>query len=235
MPRCKLCNKPYRTKGSLRRHYYDNHDGRNERVIRIECPLEGCAASFETRTGFNYHCKKHAEAWEHQRQSSPSGRTCLSMDLAREIGKFTNDKEDEEEFNHSSDLFSSLDKSWVEDDMLAQAPLHNRKALMESTLDSDVDFARARLAAFAESFTPANDVALNEYFSSLWKQCPTSRPSSRYAPTVSPPSTPEDILVHDLEHSCLETMLHQVRDRLNVSTDPELEAIYRILFQDDLD
>ncbi|KAF9293235.1 hypothetical protein BGZ74_011798 [Mortierella antarctica] len=244
MPRCKLCHKLYRSEGSLKSHYYDSHDGKSERVTRIECPLEGCTASFEGRAAFSYHCKRHAEKWEHQPQSTPSGWSRLSLDLARELEmfdcersdiEFTHD-ENEEEFHHPSDLFSTLDESKVQDDMLAQAPLHDRKVLKESTLDSDVDFMRARLATFAESYTPTNDVALNEYFSSLWERsCSTSWLSSRGAPTVSPPLMPEDILVQDQEHPSLESVLHKVRDDLSMVTDPELEAIYRILFQKDLD
>ncbi|KAG0085109.1 hypothetical protein BGZ93_010886 [Podila epicladia] len=244
MPHCKLCHKLYRSKSSLKSHYYDSHDGKSERVTNVECPLEGCTASFESRTGFSYHCKRHAEEWEHQRQSAPSEWSRLSLDLARELEifdcqfldiEFTHD-ENEEELHHPSYLFSTLGESKVQDNMLAQAPLHDKKAMMESTLDSDVDFMRARLATFAESYTPTNDVALNEYFSSLWERsCSTIWLSSRVAPTVSPRLMPEDILEQDQEHRSVEAMLHEVRERLRVAIDPDLEAIYRILFQEYLD
>ncbi|KAF9320068.1 hypothetical protein BG003_007239 [Podila horticola] len=251
MPRCKLCKKYFRNKGSLKGHYYDNHDGRNERITRIKCPLEGCTATFETRSGFHYHCKRYAEAWEHQRQSAPSGRTRLSLDLARELEHFGCEPFDielshhrEEKSDKPSDLFSTMDESEVQDDMLAQPPLHGRKASAESTLD-DVDFVRARLAEFAESFTPTDNNTLDKYFASLWKRSPTSRSSSSQSELATPldvrsrshppSSIPVDDHVQDREPPCLDYMLRQFHGHLGVPSDPELEAIYRILFQDGLD
>lgn len=276
MPRCKICNRAYKNKASLKSHYYDTHDGKKERVTRIECPLESCTASFKTKSGFRHHYKRHANEWEHQHQSTPAsdarqddgkGTGLIrahtwhgSTEVDNHLGTILNPTHHLVQF-HSATLDTnefiwddaeddpdpqgpcspSDIKSEVQGHMFTQDPSRNRKS---STFDAKVNFVRARLAEFAESFTPTNDVAINEYFSSIcgWdiprgtlspQNGPTTTSLEGRSKSISPPPTPDTFQYQ--EPPFIETMLNEVRDRLRVPTDPELEAIYNILFQDDFD
>ncbi|KAF9372677.1 hypothetical protein CPC16_002302 [Podila verticillata] len=277
MSRCKVCNRVYKNKDSLKSHYYDTHDGKMERVTRIECPLESCTASFKTKSGFKNHCKRHANEWEHQRQSTPAsdarqdddedagltrahtwhGSTEADNHLGTilnptyELGQFhsasldTNEliwDEAEDDPDPQGPCSPSNIKSEVRRDIFTrQHPSRNRES---STFDAEVNFVRTRLAEFSESFTPTNDVAINEYFSSICgRDIPRGTPSSQDGPmttslegrskSISPPPTPDTFQCQ--EPPCIETMLNEVRRRLRVPTDPELGVIYNILFQDDFD
>lgn len=199
MTGCKVCNRAYKNKASLKSHCCDAQDGKIERATRIECPLEGCTASFKTKSGFNNHCRRHVEKWEHQRQTAPTidarqdddegtglsrahiwhGSTeadnhlGTTLDPTHELEQFHSATLDTSEVIQEKaeddpdpwDLCSPSDtKSEIQGDMFTQDLSRNRKSL---AFDAEVNFVRARLAEFAKSFTPTDDVAINEYFFSI--------------------------------------------------------------------